>query len=521
MRSQLLFISLLVHVAVSGCGRTHYEPHLAPPNSAPRALASDAVMKVHLQTGEVIVADRWDADEAAEVMSIAGQRYNVARTMSVPGDYQVPFNSIALVEWRTRDVRRPAGLTLLPVYSVLQGAITILCVADPKSCFGSCPTFYLAGEEAAGRPVAEGFSASFARALEAPDLDALYGATADASGRFTLTMANEALETHAVRRARLLVVPRSINERVFATSDNRLIRATRNWAPSSCTGRDGDCLESIRRLDGIERHVAADSNDLAVRETVEITWPMPDDGNHDWGLVLAARQSFVTTYAFYQTMAHFGAGGGDFLARLERSGGSLVPAATGMANLLGGISVSMRHPDGQFVPVGKYDESGPIATDVRLLPLPPLPEGSSAVTVQLEMAQGNWRLDFAGLVRLEGEVTPLVLTPSAVERDGSHDERAAALLNDPDRHLVTYPGDRFRFHFQLPDSIQFADLFLDTEGFYYEWMRQAWLAEEDPALALMSLTNPSAMLRHLAPGFKAMEATIEAQFWASRFGRKP
>jgi hypothetical protein len=520
MRIQTLAITVLLSVAAPGCGRTSWEPHLAPPNSAPDALGRDAVMKIHLQTGEVIVADRWDADESAKVMAIVGQRYNVSRTTSVAGDYQIPFDSIALVEWRTKEVSRPAGLTLLPTYSVLYGALTILCVADPKTCFGSCPTFYLDGEEAAGRPVAEGFSGSFARALEASDLDALYGATADASGQFTITMVNEALETHAVRRVRLLVVPRGINERVFATADNRLVRSSGNWAPSSCAGHDGDCLESIRQLDGAERHVPADSNDLAARETVEITWPIPDHGGHDLGLVLAARQSFVTTYAFYQTMAYFGANGGEFLARLERSDGALAPAATGMADMLGGISVALRSPDG-LVPVGTYDESGPIATDVRLLPLPPLPDGATSVTVQLEMARGSWRVDYAALVRLEQETIPLVLTPNTVERDGHHDDRAAALLSDPHQHLVTYPGDQFRFRFQLPDSIQSADLFLDTEGFYYEWMREAWLDDEDPALALMSLTNPSEMLRHLAPGFKAIEATIEAQFWASRFGRQP
>ena len=124
------------------------------------------------------------------------------------------------------------------------------------------------------------------------------------------------------------------------------------------------------------------------------------------------------------------------------------------------------------------------------------------MTVQLEMAQGSWRVDYAALVRIEKGVTPLVLTPNAVERDGRHDDRAAALLSDPHRHLVTYPADQFRFRFQLPDSIQFADLFLDTDGFYYEWMRPAWLDDEDPALALLSLTNPSAMLRHLTLGFQ-------------------
>ncbi len=54
-------------------------------------------------------------------------------------------------------------------------AVTAYCIANPKACFGSCPTFYLEDEggREPERPQAEGFSESIARVLEARDIDAL------------------------------------------------------------------------------------------------------------------------------------------------------------------------------------------------------------------------------------------------------------------------------------------------------------------------------------------------------------
>ena len=69
-----------------------------------------------------------------------------------------------------------AGLTVL---SVASAGMTVYCIANPKACFGSCPTFY--AQDEAGQPMmmAEGFSASVSPTLEDTDLDALFRATAD------------------------------------------------------------------------------------------------------------------------------------------------------------------------------------------------------------------------------------------------------------------------------------------------------------------------------------------------------
>ena len=75
----------------------------------------------------------------------------------------------------------------------------------------------------------------------------------------------------------------------------------------------------------------------------------------------------------------------------------------------------------------------------------------------------------------------------------------------------------YRLTFRLPPGDSPLELFLESEGFYYEWMRAEWLAEEDPAMAALALANPAEALRRLAPAYKAEEPFLEGAFWASRF----
>ena len=71
--------------------------------------------------------------------------------------------------------------------------------------------------------------------------------------------------------------------------------------------------------------------------------------------------------------------------------------------------------------------------------------------------------------------------------------------------------------FRLPEGEQ--ELFLESRGYYYEWMRDEWLKEEDQAAALQLVANPRAALVRLAPKFKAIEPDMDRVFWQSRVTR--
>jgi hypothetical protein len=233
------------------------------------------------------------------------------------------------------------------------------------------------------------------------------------------------------------------------------------------------------------------------------------------GLVISARQTLLTTFLFYQTMAYLGRSGGDFLAALERGGTQNAPQVMGMARALGGIDASVADGDGPWTSIGSFNEAGPIAGDVRILPFES--DGRAPIRVRLRQAKGHWRLGWVALARVGEPVTPQVIEAAAVTREGRPDPVALARVRGLDGHLATMPGDAYRISFDLPQPGPELELFLETEGYYYEWMRTEWLPEENPLMAALALGSPERALRLLAGPFKERESRLEAAFWASRF----
>ena len=180
-------------------------------------------------------------------------------------------------------------------------------------------------------------------------------------------------------------------------------------------------------------------------------------------------------------------------------------------------SIDVLVPDGMggWRGAGTIDEHGPLATDVHLVPLPDLPPGTT--TIRLRLTRGAWRLDLLALATLTRTASPVRIPPREVVRGGVPDDEVLALLRDASAALVTMPGDAFTLSYALPDEAPTYDLFLESRGYYLEWMRQEWLAEHDPERLLQLLHDPDRVLRDLAPVYKSVEPTMEAAFWQSRY----
>ena len=102
---------------------------------------------------------------------------------------------------------------------------------------------------------------------------------------------------------------------------------------------------------------------------------------------------------------------------------------------------------------------------------------------------------------------------------GVVDAEALARLRDPERHLFTFPGDAYTLVYDLPESADY-ELFLESRGYYYEWQRSDWLAEESAELFVDAVWNPGAYLKRIAPAYKQLEPAIEDLFWNSRVEAK-
>jgi hypothetical protein len=493
--------------AAAACARRMYR-EVTPPQEYQTVDHESPFLKAHMRDGRLFLLNNWSIDSVGDAVTGSGNLYDANRAVIDTGTYRLKVDSVALFE--TNVVRPSASVAALSVVTGLSAGVTVFCLADPKACFGSCPTFY-ASDGQSELLQAEGFSSSVAPSLEARDVDALYRVRP--SGRTVeIRMLNEAYETHVVRMANLLVAPREPGRRVLVDSEQRFWSVAQPAAPTSCTAPHGDCLDLVNAFDGRERLSPADSTDLATREIVELTFDRPLSGRA--ALVIASRQTLMQTYLLYQVFAYLGSSVGEWLAAFERADPDTKEQANRLVDRLGGVEIQAREPNGPWINIDVVQETGPLAADVRLVVLP---EGTDPTRVRLRMAQGAWRVDYVALTTLGQPLMPIRIEPRAVLRGDSSATDARHRLLQPDQTLVTFPGDEYTLVYDLPDVRVEYELFLESKGYYLEWMRQEWMAEEEPLKAAQLFLNPAEALKRLAPEFKRVEPKLEAAFWKSKY----
>jgi len=351
--------------------------------------------------------------------------------------------------------------------------------------------------------------------LEERDVDALYRIK-PLREDFEVQLRNEAYETHVIRSANILAAPKPQGGRVFSTPDDKYLQAINITEASSITAIEGDISEKLCSFDGIERFSEADSNDLASKEIIEVTFTKPVSDSI--GIVIAARQTLLTTFLFYQTLAYMGSNAGSWLADIERNKSQFKQLLENPRNELGNIEVLVQNENDEWVMVGEVGETGPIATDIKIVPITKISNRDSKNSIiKLRMAKGLWRIDYVAIADIVKEVTPVVTFPSTSSPRYTNNSSVTELLTNPDSVLVTFPGDEYLLNYKLPPDYKNYELFIETQGYYLEWMRNEWLGEENPEKVYQMFLNPKQFYKDLAPQFKKVEAEMEETFWSSKY----
>ncbi|HEX7604398.1 MAG TPA: hypothetical protein VF316_22420 [Polyangiaceae bacterium] len=499
-------VALGALLAVSACSHTVYRAKFVKA-ADPGALDLEApFLKCHLKDGGVVVLRDFHLDTDTGLVRGVGVAYDANRKIiGEEAARVVALADVVLYETNEpRSVSQAGYIAPMIVVTAASLGMTAYCIGNPKACFGSCPTFF--ADDGHGLAMqAEGFSSSIAKSLEATDVDAMW--TAKISSRtLDVLMTNDALETHAVRSVRVLYAPRPAGTRVLRAGA-RYVLAKRLVAPLEARTDAGvDVADLVRDTDGREYKSEASPTNLAEKETLTLHFP---ETHGRRGILVVGRNSLLETFVFYQMLAYMGRRAGEHFAYLERFGKE---PFDGVGRLLGDVEVAARVGD-TWTSVGAYAEVGPIAREAQLVLLP---EGAGD-DVRLTMAKGNFRLEQLALAELGDDVVPTAVEPSAVLRDGQPDERAKAALLDADRYLVTLPKDAYTLRFELPGTE--GELFLESRGYYTEWIRHEWLREEDDVEAMRILLRPEDALRVLAPRYKALEGDMDRVFWQSRVAR--
>ncbi len=435
---------------------------------------------------------------------------NQRNTSNIP--FKISLSNVALIE--VNKVKGIAGKALtVALVGVPSVILSIYCISNPKACFGSCPTFYsFNGVDTS--LMAEGFSSSILKAYEKDDVDMLYHARTTGH-QFHLRMKNEALETHIIRYANLLVLPRTGSDRVFSNGCGDFFRSSIVLSPMFCEATEGSCLKAVQEMDNMERYSLADSDNLAKRETIEVTFK--NIPGKDLGLVMGCRQSLMTTWLFYQSLSYLGNSAGYFAARIESGDRSLQRKVDRVWDVLGGIEIFMLNGGGKWEKVGQEGEMGPLASDVHLIKLPGT--NDKEVRLKLRLTKGLWRLNYLALASLDEKIEPVQIEPSLVASPLKVNSADSLLLN-PDNPLVTLPGDEYDIYYDLPEGADNYEIFLKTKGYYLEWMRDTWIAEENLKRAALFFGFPGLFMKIVADDFKKVEPSMEESFWNSRYVRQ-
>jgi hypothetical protein len=206
---------------------------------------------------------------------------------------------------------------------------------------------------------------------------------------------------------------------------------------------------------------------------------------------------------------------GHWLAEIERK--NILGQGTNIEKLVGGIEVMVMNSDGRSQFESAITEHGPLAVDFHLIPFGGFSD--TTANIQLRMTKGAWRLDYVGLIELTQSVQPIRLYPNKIVQDGKEDQHARAILLDSTQTLVTFPGDNYTLKYVLPDTKFEYELFLESRGYYLEWIRKEWIEEQNPLLLAQMFLDPENALKRLAPEFKRVEPNMEDCFWRSRYAK--
>ncbi|WP_242134531.1 hypothetical protein [Aestuariivivens marinum] len=474
--------------------------------------------KVHLKNGDVSLLSDWSLNAAKDSISGNGKLFDFNRNELREGPLAHSIDDIAIIETNQLEAIKSTDKDKISTLAVLTGVnliLDVVCITNPKACFGSCPTFYTTESNSVHDAKAEGFSSAISPALEKMDMDALN--TRSKGGEFFLTMKNEAFETHMVNELVLTAVPKKSHEFVFQDRRHTFYKSDYILSPSSATVSGTDILNAISEMDNREFFSHTDRDDLTKKEAIYLNFEGVQDQQQ--GLVINFRQSLLTTFLLYNGLSYMGDEVGDYFTKIETNT-AVKKRLSNPFKLLGNIKLFVwDSKKEQWVFFDALYETGPISKNLVIAPIPKDLPHDGTLKLKIELTKGLWRLDYLALSAIQEEPLALEIRPSKVMTIKGAPVSLNRVLSDDENYLVSFPGNEFVFKFDLPElKHQDAyELFLSSKGYYLEWIRANWLMDKNTSKLEKMLSNDPDTWKALANEYKEVEHEMERVFWNSKY----
>lgn len=524
-----MFVMGLVLVLIHGCKTYYFRENYQEANSIlhlEQNLKSKPFLKAHLKNGDVcIFQNLWHIDTTRKLITGNGISYDLNRKQNNQGVLNIPIDSVAIFETnRIPDKPEYERVALLSLLAGVDALIGIICLSNPKACFGSCPTFYLNDKDNFHYADAEGFTNAISPSMEYADIDALNNPKI-VNPSFSLTMKNEALETHCINDIKLLAFPRRSGQQIYHSPEDSFYLCENTYPIHHAQDKECNISSFLEKADRVERFSLADENDLNSKEEIYIDFNCIENVNR-LGLILNFRQTLLSTYLFYSSIGFMGDQVGDIYTMMETKK-QLRDKFDGTIKLLGGIEVfawNERMTNWEFQ--GSFNETGPIAINRQMIPLKSMVsngiENLSAIPVKLKLIlnKGLWRIDYVALTNIINTIIPQRLSPIRIMNKGIKDDAALASILDSSRYLISMPGSAYRFDFIMPQKNQDYALFLYSKGYYLEWMRTHWIKDKNLDKLKQMVLKPATFLKEETKTYKKYETMMEQEFWNSKIDTK-
>ncbi len=517
-----ILIGIALIFVIQACKTYYFRSNYKEANSLiheTNNLRTKPFLKAHLKNGDVcILTDNWSVDTNLNIVIGYGTQYDFNRKQTFEGSIRIPFDSVAIFETNVKIQNPESGrITALSIMTGLDIVLGVICLANPKACFGSCPTFYIHENDNFHYADAEGFTNAISPSLEYDDIDSLNNHRIT-NNVFSITMKNEALETHCVKIVKILAYPLEQGERVYQSPTDHFYLCENTHSLSLAQAEDGNITSLLKNQDRQERFSFSDEINLSSKEEIYLTYDNVKK-TEDFGLILHFRQTLLTTYLFYSAMGYMGDEVSDIFAILENHG-DVRNKFDGSTKELGGIEVYIWNDHKQnWVYQDEFFETGPIAINRQFIPLKYSPS-SSTVKIKLVLNKGLWRIDYAALTNIKNQVTPIEILPLTTYNKGKLDNKAMSEINSPGKYLLSLPGSEYKFNFELPNANSEYEFFLYSKGYYLEWMREDWIQEKNLKKLRQMVEDPKNYLREEAKSYKQYETIMEQEFWNSKIDTK-
>ncbi len=478
-------------------------------------------IKAHLVDGSVILFSDGFTLSHRQVTGV-GKRFDIARKAST-ASRGIALDSVLGFEVYQRRVN--PGRTL--VYGAASIAGSVLAIAATAVVlFGSCPTIY-ADSGGTATLQAESFSYSISPLLAKRDVDRMT-VHADASGIVRLAVRNEALETHHLDHIEIVEVQHRPDEVALPSPRGGAIAISAIEAPGSITDRAGrDVAHVVAKEDDrffttddglLDRAIAGGPTDDFLTIAIH-----PRAGVDSVALMLRARSSLLTTSVLYeQLMGRQGARALDWMGEDLQGISSLATLAYWYgANF--GMRVAVQ--DGaEWKPVIRLMDFGPTAWREVGVVIPALRGADDSVRIRLTFAADAFRIDRVaiglGVRRVPQRYIPIA---RAFDTEGARRTDLVRMLSKADDYQVeTGPGSQFWLEFDTtpaggarkatadPDTRTF---FFAAQGYYVEWLRPSWMAEEGRR---QRFSPSSTSMRDLLRSWKSGRDSLETLFFTRR-----